>query len=151
MVVLAVTVKKTEPSPLPLEPALIAIQLSPTVADHSQPSGEQTRELMPTLLLPLSASKEALLEDREKLQVTPSWVITKASPPTMMEPDRDWILGLATTVTVTLPSPLPLAPGPIVIQSSLLEADHSQPSGEVMPTLLLPPSDPIEALPGERE
>ena len=85
MVLLAVTVKEIEPSPLPVAPAVIAIQLSLDDADQSQPAGE----LMLTLPLPLPASKEALLEDREKLQVRPSWAIEKASPPTMMEPDRD--------------------------------------------------------------
>ncbi len=83
MVLLVVTVKETDPSPLPLVPALIPIQLSLADAAHSQPSGE----LMLTLLLPQSASKEALLEDSEKLQVTPSWAIAEVCPPTMMEPD----------------------------------------------------------------
>ena len=61
------------------------------------------------------------------------------------------MLGFAATATETVPLPLPLAPGPIVIQFSLLDADHSQPSGEVTSTLLLPPSDPKETLLAERE
>ena len=58
---LASTVKETEPLPLPLDPELIVIQLSLADADHSHPSGEVT----PTLLLPSSASKDALLGESE--------------------------------------------------------------------------------------
>ena len=54
-------------------------------------------------------------------------------------------MSLAATVKETKSAPLPLAPAVIVIQLSLLEADHSQPSGELTLVLLLPPSESKEA------
>ena len=57
----------------------------------------------------------------------------------------------AETLKESPPSPLPLAPLLIVTQLSPPEADHSQPSGELTLTLLLPPSAPNEAALVERE
>ena len=61
---LEATAKETEPSPIPLELPAIVIQLSLLEAVQAHPVGEVTLTL---LLLP-SELKEALLEDREKLQ-----------------------------------------------------------------------------------
>ena len=61
MVVLAATTKETEPSPLPLVPELIVIQLSLLDAVQLQPVGE-VKSMLP---LPPPESKDALPDDRE--------------------------------------------------------------------------------------
>ena len=50
---------------------------------------------------------------------------------------------LSSTVNETDPLPLPVPPLVIVIQVSLLDDDHSQPSGELRPKLPFPPSKPM--------
>ena len=115
--------KETEPLPLALAPPLTEIQLSPLKTDQLQPSGEVTS----TLPTPPSESKLTLVKERERLQSILLWVIVKTRSSTVIVPDRGSVEELASTVKDTEPLPLPLDPVPIVIQLSLLDADHSQP------------------------
>ena len=125
----------------------MAIQLSLLEAVQAQPLGEVIR----TVPLPLSELKETLLENREYVQRMPSWVMVKTSPPIVRLPTRKLTVGLASTVKETVLLPLPVLPEEILIQLEMLEADQLQPSGDVMLTLPLPPSELNEELVEDRE
>ena len=57
----------------------------------------------------------------------------------------------SSAVNETEPLPLPLPPLLIASQLSLLEADHSQPSGVLTLKLPLEPSNPMKTVSGDRE
>ena len=59
--------------------------------------------------------------------------------------------GLAATVNDTDPVPLPVAPDVMLIQLSLLTADHEQPAAALTVRLPFPPAAGMDALAGEME
>lgn len=81
----------------------------------------------------------------------PSWVMANTSPPIIRLPTRDSTAGLASTVKERVLLPLPFPPEEISIQLAVLEADQLQPSGDVMLTVPLPPSESNETLVEDRE
>jgi hypothetical protein len=63
-------------------------------------------------------------------------------------PERDWVVGLASTEYDTLPEPDPLAPLVIDIQDTALVAVHAQPATEVTDTVPVPAAAVALALVG---
>jgi hypothetical protein len=64
-------------------------------------------------------------------------------PPTVTVPDRELVVLLAATVSVSVPPPLPLV-GDTVTQDALSDAVHEQPDGVVSVTDEVPPAAAIE-------
>ena len=64
-------------------------------------------------------------------------------------PVRSFPVVLALTEYATEPLPLPLLPDVILIQVSLLAADHGQPFAQITSTVPVPPSFEKEALDAE--
>src|SRR5262249_9013326 len=80
-----------------------------------------------------------------------AWLMLKVCPPIEMEPLRELVIVFAATVKDTVPLPVPLVGGLMVIQLCAVEADHGQVEAlAVTFTLLEPPAAGIDALLAER-
>jgi hypothetical protein len=142
---LAATLSVTAPSPLP-EAGLTVIHDALLVAVQAQPPGAVTA----TLEVPASASTDSVVGAAENVHARPAWVIVTVCPATVTVPVRALVSGLAATVSVTGPPPLPDA-GLTVIQGAALDAVQPQPEGAVTVTVEAPPPAATENVVGAAE
>src|SRR4029079_405866 len=93
-----------------------------------------------TVTVPLTAADEVSVEDDGRIvneQGAPGCVMVNVLPATVSVPVREVVFGLAATLYVTVPLPVPLAPVPMVIHASLLAAVQLQPAPAVTATFPL--------------
>jgi hypothetical protein len=74
-----------------------------------------------------------------KVQDVPASVTLNVLPAIVRVAALDRVLGFATTLNVTVPDPLPVAPLEIVTQAALLDAVQLQPADVVTVTVPVPP------------
>jgi hypothetical protein len=122
-VLLAGTVKVTEPMPVPVTPAVIVIHGVVVVAvhEHLVPVVTENVELFPP--------SGTVNEDgaTEYVQLLIACVNVTVWPATVMVPIRTAAPSFGATVKVTCPMLIPVAPLVTVIQSTLLTAVQAQP------------------------
>jgi hypothetical protein len=94
VVVFAVAVYETEPLPVPLDPALIVIHASVSVAVQSQPPAAVTT----TLPVPPDEGTLAAAGAIVGAHGAPAWVTVKVLPPTVSVPVRAVVVGFAVTL-----------------------------------------------------
>ena len=147
VLLLAVALNATAPSPFPLEPLVTVshdvLLLTPV---HEQPAGDVTLvEPAP----PLTAT-EALVGEIVEVHVMPGCVTVNVLPATVSVALRCVGLLLAAALNAIVPLPLPLAPLVTVSHVvSLLTPVHEQPVGDVTLVDPAPPPTATEALDGE--
>jgi hypothetical protein len=145
---LAAMVKATVPSPLPLAPPVIVIQLAVFAAVHAQPAGAVTAKVLD----PAPAPTERLAGDTLYVQgVEPAWLTLSVWPAIVIVPLRLALDEFVATAKATVPPPVPLVPPVIVIQLTLLAAVHTHPAGAVTAKVLDAAAAPTERLAGETE
>lgn len=130
--------------PRPLEAERIVIHDAPLLAVQSQ--------VLPVVMLTVPvetpAPTEALVGVIAYVHALPAWVTVKALPAMVRMPERLAVVGLAATVYVTVPGPIPLEPLVIVNHATPLLAVHAQLAPVSTATLPLPVPEPTEALVG---
>jgi hypothetical protein len=127
-------VNRTVPLPLPLAPDVTVIHETLLVAVQPQPAGDVTSVLP---VPPLDAMFVAV-EEMENEQ-PPPWLTVNVWPPMVAVPVREPEL-VAATVSLTVPSPEPLAPDATEIQLAPLVAVQEQPAPAVTVTVISPPA-----------
>ena len=134
--VLAATLSVTIPSPLPAAPPVMVIHGTALVAVHAHPSVDVTSIVRE----PPAADVDVAVGSIEEVQsgAAALWLRATPSPSIVIEPLRA-APPLRATRNATLPLPVPSAPEVIVIQLTMLDALHEQPSGAVTPTVLVAP------------
>jgi hypothetical protein len=145
VLVLAAMLTVADPPPLP-EVGLTVIHAAPLDVVQPQPVGAVTVtvEAVPP------ASTDSVVGEAENMQATPACVTVTDRPATRAVPAREALPGLAVTVSVTVPLPLPDA-GFTVIHDVPLDAVQPQPSGAVTATLALPASASTDSEVGATE
>jgi hypothetical protein len=138
-----VTLKLTDPLPLPLAPLVIVSQdVSLLTPVHAQPPGAVTT-VEP---VPPPKTTEAPVGAIEYEHGAPASVTVKVWPPMVSVPVRCDELGFAVALKLTVPLPLPPAALVIVSQDvSLLTAVHEQPLGAVIAVEPVPPPNATDA------
>lgn len=131
------------PGPLPLAPALMVIHVALSVAVHPQPVAAVTV----TVALVADAPRLAEAGANVGAHGAPAWVTVNVLPPIVSVPVRGVVVGLAVTLNVTDPLPVPVDPALIVIQPALLVA--LQPQAAVTATVPLPAVDVMFVEAGE--
>src|SRR5260370_23755997 len=121
---LSATWNVTVPVPLPLWPEIMPIHGTVETAVQLQAASAVTC----TVAFPADDKNDWLLGERlyEHDVTAPSWVTVNVLPPMVRLPLREVLDVFASTVKVTAPLPLPVAPEMIVIQGTMLVAVHAQ-------------------------
>ena len=143
---MAVALKATEPSPLPVAPLVTANQpVSLLTAVQAQPAGAVT-VVDPLARLALTAWLVGLIA---YVHPTPAWVTVSVCPPIVSVPLRCAVLALAVALKPTVPPPFPLAPLDTVSHDVLLlTLVHAQPVGAVTAVDPVPPAAATDWLAG---
>ena len=118
------------PLPKPLAPAVIVNQLALLVAVHPQPACAVTD----SAVLPPPGVADTVTGFTVKLHAAPGCVKVTICPATVTVPMRSSAVGLAAAVTLTVPSPVALAPTVTLSHAVLVVATHAQPPGAVTVT-----------------
>ena len=139
----AATVTVTEPSPDPLAGDAVA-QAAPEDAVHAQPGCAVTV----TLALPPPAATDTVAGDTVYTHGAAAWFTVTVWPATVNVALRDEVTLLGPTVTVTEPSPDPLA-GNTVAHVALDDAAHVQPACAVTVIAALPPPAATDTVAGD--
>jgi hypothetical protein len=136
--VLVATVTVTLALPVPLAPLVIASQFLLLDAVHVHPLSAATA----TTVDSPDAGDECVVGEMEYVHggATPACVTLNVCPAIVTEPVRCDVDVLAATVTVTSPSPVPLAPFVIVSQLVPLAAVQSHPLPAVTATVVDSPA-----------
>jgi hypothetical protein len=130
----AATLAFTDPAPLPLAPAVMAIHEALLVADHAQLPEADTE----TSMAPPAAPTDWLVGPIEYEQAAAAWVTVNVWPATVSVPVRA-VPVFAATFAATAPLPLPLAPAAIETKGALLVAVQPQAPAADTETVAVPP------------
>jgi hypothetical protein len=141
----AVTLKVTEPLPVPVAPALMVIQPALLAAVQPQPADAVTA----TVPLPALAVMFADAGEIVGTHGIPAWFTVNVEPAIVTVPVLPVVALLAATVKVADPGPELEAPVLTVIHEALLTAVHRQPAATLTVVLAEPPPAAIDCDVGE--
>ena len=144
--VFAVTLKDTEPAPVPVAPLVTVIQLLLLTAVQAHQSAAVTVAVP----APPAEANDWFVGEIDGAH-GPSWVTLNTVPAIVSEPIRLHVVGLAATSKVTEPLPVPDAPLVTVIHALLLTAVHGQPVPIATVLLPVPPAAVNDWLDGDSE
>jgi hypothetical protein len=145
-VVFAVTLNEIDPLPVRPVPFEIVSHEAESVADHPHPLAVVT---VTDVFVPAADDMDTLAGLTVNEQLDADWLTVNVLPPAMIVPVRDDEPAFASTLKPTLPLPVPLAPLVMLIQFTVLDADHAHEAVVVTAMVPLPPPAAMVWLVGE--